>query len=48
MWEWFQSFMARPFRAEMSALDWFLFLGLILIIMILWRMILRHIGEAIG
>lgn len=35
----------QPFRADMSAVDWFLFVGLFLIIMILWRIILNHITE---
>lgn len=35
----------QPFRADMSATDWFMFIGLLLIIMIFWRIILRHITE---
>jgi hypothetical protein len=35
----------HPFRADMSAVDWFLFVGLLLVIMVLWRIILRHIVE---
>lgn len=35
----------QPFRADMSSTDWFLFVGVLLIIMILWRIILRHITE---
>jgi hypothetical protein len=35
----------QPFRAEMSATDWFLFVGLMLIIMALWRIILSHIHD---
>lgn len=36
----------QPFAADMDAAHWFLFVGLLLIIMILWRIILRHIVEA--
>ena len=36
---------AQPFRQDMSAVDWFLFVGLLLIIMIMWRIILHHITE---
>ena len=35
----------QPFSADMSAVDWFLFIGLVLIIMIMWRIILHHITE---
>ena len=35
----------QPFRADMSSVDWFLFVGVLLIVMILWRIILRHITE---
>lgn len=35
----------QPFRADMSSTDWFLFVGVLLIIMVLWRIILRHIVE---
>jgi hypothetical protein len=35
----------QPFSADMSAPEWFLFVGLLLVIMILWRIILRHILE---
>lgn len=45
MWKNFKGFMAEPFKTEMSALDWFLFIGMILIILILWNIILRHIRE---
>lgn len=47
MWEHFHEFMARPFRSEMDAFDWFMFVGLLVVIMILWGIILRHIRETL-
>lgn len=47
MLDGFENWLHQPFRADMSALDWFLFLGLLIIIMALWRLILVHITEAI-
>lgn len=47
MWENFKGFVAMPFRSDMDALGWFMFLGLIIVIMILWGVILRHVKEAI-
>lgn len=35
----------QPFRADMSAVNWFLFIGLILIILAMWRIVLNHILE---
>lgn len=43
MLESLTAFLQRPFKAEMTALDWFLFIGLILAMMIAWRLILTHI-----
>lgn len=34
-------FIAEPFHADMSALDWFLFYGLLLLIALLWHMVIR-------
>lgn len=36
---------AQPFDASGSALQWFLFLGLIIIIIIAWNTILRFVLE---
>lgn len=42
----FMDFMAKPYSAEdMSASDWFWFMGLIIIILIAWKLIFRHIEE---
>jgi hypothetical protein len=35
----------EPFRAEMDTFHWFLFLGLLLVLMSFWRLILQHLGE---
>lgn len=45
MWENFQVFLSRPFSADMTALDWFLFLGMLIVIVIMWRVILQHFKE---
>lgn len=37
--EWWR----QPFSADMSAPHWFLFVGLVLVIMALWQMILLHL-----
>ena len=48
MWENFKEFMGKPFTADdMSAADWFWFIGLIIVILIAWRLIFKHIQEAV-
>jgi len=47
MWQNFQEWLSRPFTNDMSALQWFYFIGLLLVILVLWRIILRHIFETI-
>lgn len=41
----FKSFLAEPFKpsADMDALDWFLAIGLVLIILMIWTVIFKHI-----
>ena len=48
-WHHFQDFLSAPFRgaSEMDVIDWFMFIGLILVIMIMWNIILKHLAEAI-
>lgn len=45
MWEAFKDFYARPWKGaqEMSVTDWFLWLGLIIVLLAAWRVIFRHI-----
>lgn len=43
----FADFFAAPFKgAQMDALDWFLFLGLLLTFWVFWAYVLNHIREA--
>ena len=37
----------RPFNSEASATGWFLFTGLVLVIIFLWSRILREAGHII-
>lgn len=43
----FQAWLSHPFKGgdKMSALDWFYFLGLLIVLMVLWRILLRHLFE---
>lgn len=45
MWTSFKDWLNKPFDADMDALHWFLFFGLIIIISIAWGMILRELSE---
>jgi hypothetical protein len=36
-----QSFLAQPFSPSMSAYRWFLFMGLLLVISVMWHMVIR-------
>ncbi len=45
MWDDFKNWAAHPFSADMSALHWFLFLGLLIVLATLWGMILRTVKE---
>lgn len=49
MWQNVKAFFAEPYKgaAEMNVGDWFLFLGLILVLLGFWGMIFRHIAEGI-
>lgn len=49
MGAWFDDFRtwaATPFSADMNATHWFMFVGLLLLILMLWGMILGHIKAA--
>ncbi len=46
-WDEFRSYMAKPFSADMPASHWFLFLGMLIIIIMLWGMILNHLVNAL-
>lgn len=48
MWNNFTAFMAQPFKSDdMDAFDWFMFVGFILTLLILWAIILKHVREAV-
>ncbi len=42
------AFLQEPFSADMSATHWFLFLGLILVMLWAWHQILREISAVSG
>lgn len=42
----FIAFFKKPYSDDMSAFDWFLFIGLLILISAGWGVILRHITEA--
>ena len=47
-WQSFREFMAKPFSSDdMDAGHWFLFIGLLIVITIIWRLIFQHIQEAV-
>jgi hypothetical protein len=39
----FKTWLASPFQADMSALHWFFFVGLLIILLGLWGLVFRHI-----
>lgn len=46
MRERFLTWLKRPYADDMSAGGWFLFLGLLIVLSVLWGIILRHIKDA--
>lgn len=44
----FQKFWQKPFDVEGDAWDWFLFVGLILIVIFLWTRILKEGGHVVS
>jgi hypothetical protein len=49
MWVHFSEFLTKPWRGsdDMTALDWTLFVGLILVILLFWGIVLQHLKEAL-
>lgn len=43
----FKSWAQQPFSIDMPAVDWFLFIGLLLVVMIAWRLVLGTVQEAL-
>lgn len=44
----FSEWTKEPFRTDMDAFHWFLFFGLLILIMALWRFILAHLKGAVA
>jgi hypothetical protein len=39
----FKTFLNKPFSADMTALGWLMFVGLLICINILWGLVLKHL-----
>lgn len=46
-WGTFKAWAAKPFSVDMTAGEWFLFIGLLLVIVVLWNIILYRIIELV-
>lgn len=42
----FKDWLSQPFSADMTAAQWFYFVGLFIVILTLWGLILNHIKRA--
>jgi hypothetical protein len=42
------SWIKKPFGEDMSVAQWFLFVGFIVVILVMWKIILRHIETALS
>jgi glucan phosphoethanolaminetransferase (alkaline phosphatase superfamily) len=49
MWENFKSFFEQPYKgaAEMDVIDWFFFMGLLIVLLVIWNLVFYHIKEGI-
>lgn len=43
MWKEFRDWLQEPYKDDMSAFNWFLFIGLLIILTLGWRFILAHL-----
>lgn len=43
----FAAWLRRPFAADMDAMHWFLFFGLVLVIAFLWSRVLHYVNKGI-
>lgn len=43
----YKNWAAKPFSADMPVSQWFLFIGLLIVIVIFWNIMLRHLIEAL-
>ncbi len=48
MFESFSEWVKQPFRVDMSAQDWFLFIGFLLALLVIWSLILRTLKESLS
>lgn len=46
MWEHFKYWLSRPYHEDMTAWDWFLLIGLFLVLLWCWGIILAHLRSA--
>ena len=47
MWQTFKQWAAKPFSVDMTATEWFLFIGLLIVIVALWNIILFRITDLV-
>lgn len=47
MWDNFKAWLNQPFDTGMNVVHWWAFVGLILVIFILWGIVMRHITEGL-
>jgi hypothetical protein len=45
VWDKFKAWASKPFSVDMTAGEWFLFIGLLIVIVALWNIILYRILE---
>lgn len=47
LWQKFSTWATRPFSMDMTAGEWFLFIGLLIVIIALWNIILFRITDLV-
>lgn len=47
VWDKFKTWAQRPFSVDMTAGEWFLFIGLLVVIVVLWNIILFRITDLV-
>jgi len=47
MWQTFKQWAQKPFSVDMTATEWFLFIGLLIVIVALWNVVLYHLVSII-
>lgn len=46
-WNNFKTWAARPFSADMTAAEWGLFIGMLIVLVLIWNIVLFHLVRAI-